>query len=65
MFTVIDWVLSLVDQVFPLDTEAVSTTELPAQKVVGPPAVITGVAGIGFTVMVWLASGPVQPSEVT
>ena len=26
-----------------------SVTEPPAQKVVGPPAVITGVAGFGFT----------------
>ena len=31
---------------------AVNVTEPPAQKVVGPPAVIVGTAGIGFTVIV-------------
>ena len=61
----IDEVVSLVDQVLPLLAEEVRTTEPPAQKVVGPPAVITGAEGIGFTVIVWLAFGLVQPSEVT
>ena len=32
--------------------DEVSTTEPPAQKVVGPPGVIVGVAGIGLTVIV-------------
>ena len=38
------------DQVFPVADEEVRVTEPPAQKVVGPPAVIVGVAGSGFTV---------------
>ena len=63
--TVIDGVVSDVDQVFPVETDEVNTTEPPAQKVVGPPAVITGEAGIGFTVIVCEAFGPVQPKEVT
>ena len=46
----IDCVVSPVDQRFPLEAEEVSTTELPEQKVVGPPAVIVGTEGIGFTV---------------
>ncbi|MNE12171.1 hypothetical protein D3C80_1049540 [compost metagenome] len=50
--TVIEEVVSEVDQVFPVEIDEVNTTEPPAQKVVGPPAVITGAAGIGFTVMV-------------
>lgn len=46
-----DCVVSPVDQIFPLETEEVSTTEPPdEQKVVGPLAVIVGTAGIGFTV---------------
>jgi len=32
--------------------DEVSNTEPPAQKVVGPPGVIVGVAGIAFTVIV-------------
>lgn len=50
--TVMEAVVSDVDQVFPIETDEVNTTEPPAQKVVGPPAVMTGAAGIGFTVMV-------------
>ena len=62
--TVIDWVVSVVDQVFPVETEDVSTTEPPVQNVVGPPAVITGAAGIGFTVTDWDTPGLVQPNSV-
>jgi hypothetical protein len=40
------------DQVFPAAEDEVKVTEPPAQKVVGPPAVIVGVAGSGFTVTV-------------
>jgi len=32
--------------------DELSNTEPPAQNVVGPPGVIVGVAGIGFTVIV-------------
>jgi len=42
--------VALVDQVFPVVAEEVSTTLPPAQKVVGPPAEIVGAAGIGLTV---------------
>ena len=37
-----DCVVAPVDQVFPVADEDVSTTELPEQNVVGPPAVIVG-----------------------
>lgn len=47
-----DCIVSAVDQVFPELAEEVKTTELPAQNVVGPPAVTVGAAGIGFTVIV-------------
>jgi hypothetical protein len=43
----------------------VSVTEPPAQKVVGPEAVMEGVEGIGFTVIVTGADGAdVQPEIV-
>ena len=47
----IDWVVAPVDQTLPVADEEVKTTLPPAQNVVGPPAVIVGVAGIGLTVM--------------
>ena len=51
--TVMDCVVSPVDHTFPVEAEDVNTTEPPAeQKVVGPPAVIVGTVGIGFTVTV-------------
>lgn len=59
-----DCVVSVVDQVFPVEAEEVRTTDPPVQKVVGPPAVITGAAGIGFTVTDWEAFGLVQPNNV-
>ena len=48
--TVMDGVVSPVDHKFPVEAEEVSTTEPPEQNVVELPAVIVGVAGIGFTV---------------
>ena len=50
--TVIDCVVAPFDQVFPVADEEVKTTDPPAQNVVGPPAVIVGVAGSGLTVTV-------------
>jgi hypothetical protein len=50
--TVIDWVVAPFDHVFPVAAEDVSTTEPPAQNVVGPPAVIVGTGGVGLTVTV-------------
>ena len=63
--TVIDCVVAPVDQTFPLAEEDVNTTLPPAQKVNGPPAVMVGVAGIGFTVTVVPAEeADVQPPLV-
>ena len=53
--TVIDWVVSPVDQRLFVADEDVRTTEPPAQKVVEPLAEIVGVAGVGFTVTISLA----------
>ena len=61
----IDWVVSVVDQVFPELAEEVNTTEPPVQNVVGPPALTVGAAGIGLTVTVCVAFGLVHPNEVT
>jgi hypothetical protein len=47
-----DCVVAPFDQVFPVAEEEVKVTEPPAQKVVGPPDAIVGVAGSGFTVTV-------------
>jgi hypothetical protein len=45
--------------------EEVSTTLLPEQNVVGPPAEIVGVAGIGFTVTTIAVEGAeVQDPDV-
>lgn len=43
-------VVSPVDQTLFMAEDEVKTTELPEQNVVGPPAVIVGVVGIGLTV---------------
>ena len=48
--TVIDCVVSPVDQMLSVAEEEVSTTDPPSQKVVGPLAVIVGTAGTGLTV---------------
>lgn len=50
--TVIDGVVAPFDHTFPVAAEEVNTTLPPAQKVVGPPAVIVGVAGKALTVTV-------------
>jgi hypothetical protein len=48
---VIACVVAPVDQVFPVADDDVNTTFPPVQKVIGPPAVIVGAEGVGFTVM--------------
>ena len=64
--TVIDCVVAPVDQTFPLAEDEVKTTFPPAQKVVEPPALIVGVAGIGLTVtVVPRDEADVQPAVVT
>jgi hypothetical protein len=55
--TVTDCVVAPFDQRFPLAAEEVSTTLSPSQNVVGPPADIVGVAGIGLTVTTVAAEG--------
>lgn len=60
MVTVIDCVVSPVDQRLPVVEDEVSTTEPPAQKVVAPPAVIAGTAGFGFTVTLVAAAAAVE-----
>ena len=50
----------------PLAAEEVSTTFPPEQNVVGPPGVMVGAEGVGFTVTVVPADvADVQPPEVT
>ena len=44
----------------PVAEDELSTTELPWQNVVGPPAVIVGVAGVGLTVTVVIAEVALQ-----
>lgn len=63
--TVIDCEVAPVDQVFPVTADDVNTTDPPEQKVVGPPAVIVGTAGSGFTVTVEEAEAEVQPLAET
>lgn len=63
--TVIDCVVAPLDQRFPVADDDVKTTLPPVQKVVGPPAVIVGVAGAGVTVIVLAVDGfEVQPFTV-
>ena len=50
--TTMDCVVAPVDQRLPEAAEEVSITDPGVQNVVGPPAVIVGVAGTGFTVTV-------------
>lgn len=49
----------------PVAEEDVNVTDPPAQKVVGPPGVIVGVAGVGFTVTTVPAEVAEQPAFVT
>ena len=65
--TVMDCVVSPVDHKFPVVAEEVKTTDPPAeQNVVGPPAVIVGIVGIGFTVtlIVFEATDEQGPSTI-
>lgn len=48
--TVIVWVVSPVDHIFPAAAEEVKVTDPPSQNVVGPLAVIVGAVAIGTTV---------------
>lgn len=50
--TVILCVVAPFDHIFPVLADEVRVTDPPAQKVVGPPAVIVGVGGVAFTVIV-------------
>ena len=61
----IDCVVAPFDQRYELPAEAVKVTDPPAQKVVGPPVVIVGVAGVGFTVTVVGADVALQPEAPT
>ena len=50
----------------PVVAEELSTTLPPAQKVVGPPGVITGTAGVGFTVTTTVfETAEVHPAAIT
>ena len=59
--TLIDCVVAPVDQRYELAALAVSVTLPPSQNVVGPPAVMTGVAGRGLTVTAVAALVALQP----
>jgi hypothetical protein len=61
--TVIDWVVSPVDHKLPVAADDVNTTLPPAQNVVGPPGVIVGVGGNGFTVPVTATLMVVTPVD--
>jgi hypothetical protein len=62
---VIDEVVAPFDHTLFVGEEDVSTTLLPEQNVVGPPAEMVGTAGIGFTVTVIAVEGSdVQPPDV-
>ena len=54
-----------VDHRYVVPAEAVKVTEPPAQNVVGPPAVIAGAAGVGFTTTVVGADVALQPKAPT
>ena len=63
--TVIDWVVSPVDQTLLTADEEVNTTDPPSQKVVAPPGVMDGVDGTGFTVTLVEADVAEHPAWVT
>jgi uncharacterized protein with GYD domain len=64
--TVIACVVSPVDQRLSVAEDEVKTTLPPAQNVVGPPAEIVGVEGVGFTVTISLLEFPdEQPLVIT
>ena len=55
------WVVAPVLQVLPVALLLVKITLPPAQKVRGPPALIVGAVGFGFTVTVMPALVALQP----
>lgn len=55
--TVMVWVVSPVDQLFPAAALELRVIELPSQMVVDPEGVITGAAGTVFTITVVAAEG--------
>jgi len=64
--TVIDCVVSPVDQMLSVVDEDVKITDPPEQNVVGPLAEMVGVAGVGFTVTVSAIEFPEeQPFSMT
>jgi hypothetical protein len=61
-----DCVVSPVDQRFPVAEDEFSTTDPPSQNVVGPPAVMVGAVGFGFTVTPVDADEPEeQPKDIS
>jgi hypothetical protein len=54
------WLVAPVDHRLPDAELDVNVTLPPAQNVVGPPAVIVGVAGNGFTVTKVAAEAPLR-----
>src|SRR5207244_13215510 len=60
--TLIDCVVAPFDQRYDAAADAVSVTEPPAQNVVGPLAVTTGVGGFAFTVTAVPPDDRPQPS---
>lgn len=63
--TIIDWVFAPVDHKLPVADDEVNVTLPPTQKVVGPPGVIVGADGNGFTVPVSATLTVVTPTEAT
>ena len=61
VLTAIDCVVAPVDQEYVNPDGAVNVTLPPAQNVVGPPAVIAGVAGLALTVTDVAALVALQP----
>ena len=59
--TVIVCVVPPFDQAFPVAEDDVNPTDCPAQKVVGPLAVMVGDAGMAFTVTAVIAEIALHP----
>jgi len=64
LLIVIDWVVSPVDHTLFAADDEVSTTFPPEQKVVGPPAVTVGVAGVAGSVRVCESVFEIQPDAL-
>ena len=60
-----DCVVSPVDHILSVAEEEVNTTLSPIQISVGPLAVITGIAGVGFTVTASAAETDEHPDWLT